>query len=109
MAAFSDAKRPCGHTGTMINRRNLEQTGNLMIGYVMLGSNDLPRAIAFYDALLAGLGATRGFSHERFQFYVTGNQAAPSLAICTPHDGQVAVPGNGTMVALAAPRRAVVN
>ena len=28
-----------------------------MIGYVTLGTNDLPRAGAFYDALLADLGA----------------------------------------------------
>ena len=26
-----------------------------MIGYVVLGTNDLPRATAFYDALLAEL------------------------------------------------------
>ncbi|MDZ4729898.1 MAG: hypothetical protein SH820_08165 [Xanthomonadales bacterium] len=30
-----------------------------MIGYVILGSNDLPRASAFYDTLLAEMGATR--------------------------------------------------
>jgi catechol 2,3-dioxygenase-like lactoylglutathione lyase family enzyme len=29
-----------------------------MIGYVTLGTNDLPRAAAFYDALLAEIGAT---------------------------------------------------
>ena len=37
-----------------------------MIGYVTLGSNDLPRAFAFYDALLAELGATRTFDSEGF-------------------------------------------
>ena len=30
-----------------------------MIGYVTLGTNDLPRAAAFYDELLGCLGATR--------------------------------------------------
>ena len=30
-----------------------------MIGYVTLGTNDLPRAAAFYDALLADMGARR--------------------------------------------------
>jgi catechol 2,3-dioxygenase-like lactoylglutathione lyase family enzyme len=29
-----------------------------MIGYVVLGTNNLPRATAFYDALLAELGGT---------------------------------------------------
>ena len=31
-----------------------------MIGYVTLGTNDMPRAAAFYDALLAEVGARRG-------------------------------------------------
>ncbi len=30
-----------------------------MIGYVTLGTNNLPRAAAFYDALLAEIGAKR--------------------------------------------------
>ncbi len=30
-----------------------------MIGYVTLGTNDLPRAKSFYDALLAEMGAKR--------------------------------------------------
>ena len=30
-----------------------------MIGYVTLGTNDLPRGAAFYDALLAEMGAKR--------------------------------------------------
>jgi len=30
-----------------------------MIGYVTLGTNDLPRAAAFYDALAASQGVSR--------------------------------------------------
>lgn len=30
-----------------------------MIGYVTLGTNDLGRAAAFYDALLGDIGASR--------------------------------------------------
>ena len=30
-----------------------------MIGYVCLGTNDLPRAAKFYDALLGEIGAKR--------------------------------------------------
>jgi len=30
-----------------------------MIGYIVLGTNDLNRSAAFYDTLLAELGATR--------------------------------------------------
>lgn len=37
-----------------------------MIGYVTLGTNDLPRACAFYDALLGQLGAKRIMEGDRF-------------------------------------------
>ena len=37
-----------------------------MIGYVTLGSNDIPRAAAFYDALLAAQGAKRIIEDEHF-------------------------------------------
>lgn len=37
-----------------------------MIGYVTLGTNDLPRAAKFYDALLAEIGAGRFMEDERF-------------------------------------------
>jgi catechol 2,3-dioxygenase-like lactoylglutathione lyase family enzyme len=30
-----------------------------MLGYATIGTNDLPRALAFYDALLAEVGAKR--------------------------------------------------
>ena len=30
-----------------------------MLAYVTIGTNDLPRAAAFYDALLAELGGSR--------------------------------------------------
>ena len=36
-----------------------------MIGYVTLGTNDLARAAAFYDALLGELGAKRLWEFER--------------------------------------------
>ena len=36
-----------------------------MIGYVTLGTNDLPRAAAFYDALLAEVGAKRVWEFDR--------------------------------------------
>ncbi len=70
-----------------------------MIGYVTLGTNDLPRAAAFYDALLADLGAKRLWDSP------TGigwgvSMDTPALAVMKPHDGQAATRGNGTMVAL---------
>lgn len=70
-----------------------------MIGYVTLGTNDLPRAAAFYDKLLAPLGIKRIMEFERGIAWGT-SMSAPSLAIMTPFDGQPATAGNGTMVAL---------
>jgi len=72
-----------------------------MIGYVTLGTNDLDRAAAFYDALLGELGASRFMTGERLLAWGT-RPDQPMLAVCTPHDGGRAAVGNGTMVALAA-------
>jgi predicted lactoylglutathione lyase len=71
-----------------------------MIGYVTLGTNDLSRAAAFYDALLAELGATRYMEAATFVAWaVSPNQ--PALGVIKPFDGQPATHGNGSMVALA--------
>ncbi|MEN9706432.1 MAG: hypothetical protein RLZZ393_2311 [Pseudomonadota bacterium] len=79
-----------------------------MIGYLTLGTNDLARAAAFYDALLAELGAKRFMETERsIAWSVT--PGTPGLSVCKPFDGQPATGGNGTMVALAASSHEQVN
>ncbi len=72
-----------------------------MVGYVTLGTNDLERAGAFYDALLGELGAKRATTNERMIIWAT-QPDAPMIAVCTPWDEKKAVSGNGPMVALAA-------
>jgi len=70
-----------------------------MIGYVTLGTNNLPRAAAFYDALLAELGAKRLWESPRgIAWGVAWDR--PSVGVMTPFDGKPATVGNGTMVAL---------
>ncbi len=71
-----------------------------MIGYVTLGTNDLPRAIAFYEKLLSPLGAKRVFESDRAVAWGTGMNS-PGLGVTKPFDGKPATRGNGTMVALA--------
>jgi len=71
-----------------------------MIGYVTLGTNDLARAAAFYDALLADIGAARAMEMERFVMWGTA-PGKPALAVILPYDGQPATVGNGGMTALA--------
>ena len=70
-----------------------------MIGYVTLGTNDLPRAAAFYDALLGEIGAKRFMEGERFIAWAV-SPTQPSLGVIKPYDGKAATVGNGTMVAL---------
>ena len=79
-----------------------------MIGYMTLGTNDLPRAAAFYDALLAEIGA------KRLMDFGTGiawgrsmNQC--SLGIMQPYDKQPATVGNGVMAAIVVDSREKVD
>ena len=43
-----------------------------MIGYVTLGTNDLSKAVAFYDRLLGALGARRMYETEQFVAWGVG-------------------------------------
>ena len=70
-----------------------------MIGYVTVGSNNLPRAFAFYEALLGEIGAKRSFDSDTFVAW--GIKRGPALAVVKPFNGEAATVGNGTMVALA--------
>ena len=79
-----------------------------MIGYTTIGANDLDRARAFYDAVLAPLGGRRTLTYERSQYYGSPDRGA-MLGVVLPFDGQAATPGNGTMVALSASSAAVVD
>jgi len=51
-----------------------------MIGYVTLGTNDLPRAAQFYDAIAAELGTSRMMDFETFIAW-----GAPGGAHCGVH------------------------
>ncbi len=70
-----------------------------MIGYVTLGTNDMEKAAAFYDALLGELGASRMMDEETFIVWSTGPSSA-ALSVIKPNDGNPACVGNGVMVAL---------
>ena len=70
-----------------------------MIGYALLGTNDIARAAAFYDAVLELMGANRFMESERFIAWAVAPDK-PSLGVCMPYDGKAASVGNGTMIAL---------
>ena len=71
-----------------------------MIGYVTVGTNDLPRAMEFYDALLGTLGASRFMEEEDYFVAWATAPEQPSMAVSVPFDKNPATVGNGTMVAL---------
>jgi catechol 2,3-dioxygenase-like lactoylglutathione lyase family enzyme len=70
-----------------------------MIGYVTLGTNDLPRAAAFYDALAVHFGVGRMMDFDSFIAWGEFG-GAPGIGLTKPFDGQPATVGNGVMVAL---------
>ncbi len=70
-----------------------------MIGYVTLGTNDIERAAAFYDALLGPMGATRLMDTDDFIVWSREGRL-PGLSVTRPYDQEAATVGNGVMVAL---------
>jgi catechol 2,3-dioxygenase-like lactoylglutathione lyase family enzyme len=70
-----------------------------MIGYVTLGTNDLPRAIRFYDEILKLIGGKRFMETDSFVAW-SAQPDGPGLSVTKPYDGRPATVGNGVMVAL---------
>ena len=69
-----------------------------MVGYTTFGTNDLDRAIAFYDALLGEFGAKQIMNTGRLVLW--GKEMGNGMfAICKPYDEKPATVGNGAMVA----------
>lgn len=74
-----------------------------MIGYVTLGTDDLERARAFYDALLKLVGAKRlmQLPDEDGGFTLYGrSMREPALVVTRPFNKQPQHCGNGNMVAI---------
>lgn len=80
-----------------------------MFHYITIGTNNLPAAKRFYDAVMPALGLVRRVDEaeevgygapapERIRFWVT-----------KPYDGAPATVGNGSMPAFAAATRAQVD
>ena len=80
-----------------------------MLVYVTLGTNDLVRARAFYDAALAPLGYGCRRADEVEIGYSAEGDSRARLWVTKPFDKRAATIGNGSMVALNAPSRAAVD
>jgi catechol 2,3-dioxygenase-like lactoylglutathione lyase family enzyme len=80
-----------------------------MIGYVTLGTNDLKRAVAFYDELLSVMGAGRFMEVEDIFVAWAVSPDKPGISVTKPFDGNPATAGNGMMVALAVDSKEMVH
>ena len=69
-----------------------------MFSHVMIGTNDLDRAKAFYDALLGTLGVPAGNVDRHRVFWRT---PAGVFSVSRPIDGQPATVGNGSTFGFA--------
>ena len=79
-----------------------------MIAYTTVGVSDMDRAIAFYDAAFAPLGAERETTGATWTGYVRHGEAG-RFFLTRPYDGGAPSGGNGTMLAFLAPSRAAVD
>jgi len=82
-----------------------------MFSHVTVGTNDIARAIAFYDRVLGLLGIRRMEQDEAHGFagYFTAADTTPNFWVLRPIDGRPASIGNGVTMAFEPPDRAMVD
>ena len=69
-----------------------------MFSHIMVGTNDLQKSKAFYDALLGTLGVGPSFVDGHRMFYMTPQGV---FAVSEPIDGQPATHANGGTIGFA--------
>jgi catechol 2,3-dioxygenase-like lactoylglutathione lyase family enzyme len=70
-----------------------------MFSHIMIGTNDLDKAKAFYDKLLSTLGVAPGVVDHHRVFYRT---KTGTFSVTKPIDGKPATPANGGTIGFAA-------
>ena len=76
-----------------------------LMSHVSIGTAHYDRALEFYDAVLATLGAKRMMEHPGAAAY---GKRYPEFWVQTPIDGRPASVGNGTHIGFLAENRAQV-
>lgn len=74
-----------------------------MFSHATIGTNDMPRAVAFYDAVFACLEIERFHLADDYAGY--GNAHSDQVWVMKPFDGKPATVGNGTHIAFLAESR----
>ena len=70
-----------------------------MIGFVMVGTNNLDRAINFYDVLLETIGLKRSVTNEKYAGYSSKEKVEDvEFYITNPVNKEKANYGNGTQI-----------
>jgi catechol 2,3-dioxygenase-like lactoylglutathione lyase family enzyme len=82
-----------------------------MLIYATLGTNDMPRAVIFWGAVMAQLGHPRLADAPEapgWAFWGQPYDEGFSLCLCPPFDGRAATAGNGAMLAFRCDDAALV-
>ena len=81
-----------------------------MIGYVMVGTNDLNRSIKFYDELFKVIGLKRTDTDDVCAGYITiGGSGSIEFYIPKPFNKEKATFGNGAQVSFIVGSRNIVD
>ena len=79
-----------------------------MISYITLGTNDLEKSTAFYDALMSTMGAEKVYASDNSVGWGWG-VGTPMFIVIKPHNKEPSTFGNGTMVSFDAKSREEVD
>ena len=81
-----------------------------MIGFVMIGTNDLNKAIKFYDILLDAIDLKRVITNEKYAGYSSKkNPKEIEFYVTNPVDKNKATYGNGTQISFVVDSKETVD
>ena len=81
-----------------------------MIGFVMIGTNDLNKAIKFYDILLDAIDLKRVITNEKYIGYSSKKKPEEiEFYVTIPVDKKKATYGNGTQVSFSVKSKETVD
>lgn len=89
----------------MVNERywnDCQHGAPVMIAYTCVGTNQLEKAVAFYEALLGDVFGASIFFRTPDGVGFGVEPGKPMFAVLRPFDGKPATVGNGVMISLAA-------
>ena len=81
-----------------------------MIGFVMVGTNNLDKAINFYDTLLNTIELQRVVTNEKYAGYASKNKPEEvEFYVTNPVNQEKATFGNGTQISFLVKSKDLVN